>query len=129
MTSDAIHVRDYTVIESAQLEDANDDGTITCPGGEETALIEFEPAGTGSRALLHAIGATDASGLEYRLRFGGNDISFTAQSPLGGVNDPFSFTDELGKPLTAGSATLFFTAINNTENDIDLVARAHVEVR
>lgn len=127
--TDAIHVRNYTLVESSGMEYANDDGTITVDPGEELALAEYEPASDTKRALLHAYGATDAQDVVYRLRYGGTDISFTSESPLGGINDPFSFTEQLGAPLSAGSKTLTITALNDKTDAIDLVARMHIETR
>jgi hypothetical protein len=129
MPEDAIHLREYTVVETSEFQDANPDGTITCPPGEETILAEYEPATDQSRVLLHAMGASDNTDVRYRLRYGSTEISFTAESPLGGINSPFSFTDSLGKPLTAGNGTVALTTLNDGGAAVDLAARLHLEVR
>lgn len=128
MVDDAIFLQDMVVVESSDFPEANDDGTITVPANEERGLIEYEPATGESRSQVHAIGATDAQGVQYRMRYGGEEISFTTESPLGQINEPFSFTEAFGKPLTAGAGTVQYTAVNSNDQPIDLVGRMFVEV-
>lgn len=129
MSGEPIHVRSFTVVESSNMEWANDDGTVTCPSGEETTLVEYEPPSDANEVRIHALGAADATDMKYRLRYGGNEISFTAESPLGGINAPFSFTDDLGAPLSAGGSSIMFNAVNEGAEDRDLAGRFYLEVR
>lgn len=122
-----IDLRNYKVVESSDLETANPDGTVTCPAGEETVIMEHEPTTDDTTTLLHALGASDAPDIRFRLRYATN-ISFTMESPPGGVNDPYSYTNELGAPLTT-TRTLKLTAVNDGGASKDLVSRGHVEVR
>lgn len=127
LPEEALHARDFVLVETSDFPSSNADGSVTVADGEEQSLVEYEPPTGNHKALIHAFGATDAADVQYRLRFGGEEISFTAESSLGGVNDPFSFVDVLGKPLTAGTGTVQFTAINTSGSPIDLVARMFLE--
>lgn len=121
-----IDLQSYKVLESSEYQSANPDGSIDCPDNEETVLLEYEPASDETTTLIHAIGASDAADVKYRLRYAQN-ITFTMESPPGGVNDPFSFTEKLGAPLETDQ-TVQLTAINTSGSTKSLVARAHIEV-
>lgn len=121
-----IDLKDYMVIESSDFQWANADGSITVPAGQEETLVEYEPLNEDNRIFLHALGASNASDVEFRLRYGEN-ISFTTESSIGSINDPFSFTDKLGAPLTS-QATVKYTAINSSDADVNLAGRMHLEV-
>lgn len=115
----------YFVIESEELPHANDDGSITVPDGDEVTLVEYEPVGD-TVVYLHALGAADAQGVEYRL-YDGQDIAHGTESPVGTINNPFSFTQKLGGPLSTDDL-IQYNAVNTSGSDVDLAGRMHVHV-
>lgn len=123
----AIPFRDYLVIETSDLEAANPDGSITVPAGGEQVLCEYEPTGDDNRALLHTLGAADANDIQYRLKYGTN-TSFTTESPVGLITNPYSFTETAGAPLTTTS-TFRYVAVSSRDQDIDLAARMHIQTQ
>lgn len=125
---DALHFRDIVITESSDFSQSNDDGSVTVPANEEMGLVEYEPPSGDNRVLIHGFGATDALDVRYRLRYGGEEISFTTETALGGVTDPFIFREVFGSPATAGSGTVQLTALNDGDQPVDLVARMFVEV-
>lgn len=126
MTDHYIPMRNYTVIESSELDHANPDGSVTVPANDKAQLLDYEPATDADYALLHALGAVDAKGVRYQLKYG-NNTAFTMESPPGVLSEPFSYTEKLGEPLgTNGTFELW--ALNETNSGIDLAARGHVEV-
>lgn len=128
MPDGVVHFRDLVIVESSDFENANNDGTMTVPADEEQTLVEYEPPSGDNRALIHGFGATDALDVEYRLRYGGEEISFTTETSLGSITDPFVFREVFGRPATAGSGTVQLTALNASQNPVELVARMFVEV-
>jgi hypothetical protein len=89
------------VVETSNLDDANADGAITVNDGETATVVEYENFGN-QMAYLVALGAHDVLDTTYKLVVEG-DERFTTESPLGGVNSLFSFTETLGQPLPVGS--------------------------
>lgn len=116
-----------SVIETSGLLWANEDGTVDCPPGEETVLVEFEPQSGTQELCIHAVGAADALNCEYTFRHNLADISFSSESPLGSLVDPYSFTKNLGHPLTTERGTAQYTVVNNGDTERQLAARMIIE--
>lgn len=123
-----IDIENFLVIESTQMETqhANADGSVTVPANDSAILVEYEPVESEIQILLHALGAANANGVRFRLNYG-QDISYTSESPLGSISDMYSFTKELGDPITSEDIVAY-EAINTTGSDIDLAARMALEV-
>lgn len=117
------------VAETANLDNAKPDGTINCPDGELTTLAEYEPQTDNVELLVHAFGAADAKDCVFGINYNFTDVAFSAESPLGGINDLFSFHDALGHPVTTGSGTASLVVENRSGSDLDLAGRLIVEVR
>lgn len=116
------------VRETSDLEMANDDGSISLTPGDETAIVAHEPASDQGCFVL-AVGASDEQNVSYGLRvddnywFGGR-----TESPLGSINDPFSFVDALGAMIPAVSNVEYVAVYDPTASgDIELAARLFVE--
>lgn len=86
----------FVVTESSDLDDANTDGTVTVSPGETEILADYRLRNESlDRAHLLALGATDVANCSYTLEVD-DSPRFSTRSPLGLVNDPYSFTNELG---------------------------------
>lgn len=121
-----IDLANYLVLESSDLGHANSDGAVTVDPGDDVVLCEYEPTSTDASVLLHALGATNLNGIQYQLEYGQN-VSHRSEGPPGGYNDPFSFTQNFGAPLTSDQ-TVTYRAINISDTQKDLVAVMHVEI-
>jgi len=123
-----IEPRDYIVIESDDLDDDehNDDGTVTLQPGETKTLVRYE----GDPFALHAVGATDEAGVQYRLVAGSKrTVGGTTNSPLGLLNDPFSFGDVLGGALGIDKRIEYRATLDaEATAPVNLAGRLHVEV-
>lgn len=109
------------IVETANLPESNDDGAVTVPANSATDLLYWQ--GNRNAPLeLHALGAADALDVEYRL-MEGQDVIYRIQSPLGTVTSMQSFSDIYGGPIQI-SGDLAYQAVNHSDNDIELVARA-----
>lgn len=116
----------YLVLETADLDGANDDGTVTLEPGEEKTLIRYDQDAT---AALLALGANDAQNVIYTTRANGKKaLGGKTHSPLGQVNFPFSFVDQLGAALPIESLEYRAKLMPDAEFDVRLAARAHLEV-
>jgi plastocyanin len=81
------------VVETADLEDANDDGTITVEPGSTETFVQFR----GQPHNVLAGGAVDRADVRYNLEADGSTtVGGTTNSPLGSINEPFSFVATLG---------------------------------
>lgn len=119
----------YIVEESNDLpqEEKNLNGTVTVPAGEMRTLAEYDVA-RGSGIHVHAVGATDAQGLEYALFVDERVIAGTwTQSPLGTVTNPFSFNEYLGGYIAADQAVELKARNTNDGGSVDLAGRIHLE--
>ena len=108
------------LVETSDLQDANDDGSVTIEANTERELLLYE-----NRAdhpfLLHFLGAADALDVQYVLRVG-QEIVFTSESPVGTITNPFVFADYYGGPM-AFARDITYSARNNTGSSIDLAGR------
>lgn len=116
----------YIVLETANLDEAADDGTVTLSPGDEQAIIRYD---LGTPIALTAIGAVDRDNCTYEIRI--NDqktIGGQTNSPLGTLNAPFSFVQKLGAAVPAEKLEYVVTYDPNATGDIKLAGRAHMEV-
>lgn len=118
----------YVLQETDNLDHANPDGTATVSPGEQVRLIDYSARSDGGVALL-ALGATDQSDVEYALRLDNDRIlGGWTNSPLGSVNDPFSFVDAYQAFAPAQSRIEYLARLDaGASSSVDLVARAHIE--
>lgn len=117
------NLSNLVITESAEMPEANSDGTISVPAHGEADLVSWDTRGAGT-IYLHAIGASDHTDLEYVL-YVDEDIAFSTASPLGLITSPYSFTNSLGGPLKAGTR-IRYAAHNTSGSKIDTVARMFV---
>lgn len=121
-----INPTSYRIIETSYLEDATPDGSVTLEPGEEAPIVKYDPRDGGA---LMALGATDEPDVRYALRFDHQHIiGGWTNSPLGLINDPFSFVNEFGVVLPAEQTVEYVARYDSTASgEVDLVGRLHVQ--
>lgn len=114
------------IVETDNLEEANDDGTRTVNPGETVTLARIAP---GFRFALLAAGASDSSNVQYRLVADQDRvIGGTTGSPLGTVNSPLSFVEEYGAAIEINQEVEYRARLDESAgSSVDLVARLHAE--
>lgn len=113
------------VIETSDLDDANDDGTITLSPGEKATLVEYR----GSASATYAVGATDVAGVVYWLEVDGNPVIGPTNGPLGTVPEPFSFIQNYGGAVPSSNRVAYKALYPDDQTgQIDLSSRIHLEV-
>lgn len=120
---DALPATRYLVVETSRMDDANDDGVITVPPGESREVVHWDQEGP---LLLFALGANDRGGAEYRILLDGQQRVATV-SPLGTVNQPFSFANVLGTPIQADSS-ITLEVYNGGDAEAPFAGRMHIGV-
>ena len=85
----------FRITETADLDAAGTDNQITIAPGEEKTVAEYEAQDPRRQMFLLALGATDRGSTDYQL-YVDDDRKLSTRSPLGEVNQPFSFLRELG---------------------------------
>lgn len=117
---------DLLIVETDDMEGANDDGTITIDPGDHATIVGYRP---GWPFGILAVGASDEDDVEYQLRVDSDTpVGGTTNSPLGTVNEPFSFVDELGG-APHGEKRVDYVAYVDSDADapVDLVGRVYLE--
>lgn len=117
---------DYIVLETDDLDSVSSGGTVTLSPGETKTLVEY----TGpSPVSLMAVGATDAADTEYQLYIDNQRVvGGTTNSPLGTLNDPFSFIQMFDGAIPAGTVEYRAHRRSSASGDADLAGRLHLEV-
>jgi len=87
--------KNLVIEETSNLKDANNAGVIEVDPGQTKIIVDHRPKGT---AYIHTTGASDRSDCTFTLRHN-NEIVYEAESPLGTVTQPFSFTEKYGEPV------------------------------
>ncbi|MBZ6496023.1 hypothetical protein [Natrinema longum] len=121
----------YIVSETSNLEDVNDDGSVTLePGDEKTVVSQSLPRSSQQALALLAIGATDETDVQWALQIDDHTVGGGwTNSPLGLVNDPFSFVDEFQAIIPAEHKIEYVARYNPAASgSVDLVGRMHTEV-
>lgn len=115
--------------DTTSLEDANADGSITIEPGKTEKVVSYEPPQRGEFALL-AVGLTDRRDVTYRLKYDGNTtIGGWTQSPLGTVNDLFSFYRVYGAMLPVKNQVTYEAKLSeNASGSVDLAGEIHVQI-
>lgn len=118
--------RNYIVVETADMDGANDDGTVTLQPGDTKVLVSY--AGDPFAAL--ALGANNEQGVEYVLRADSDrTVGGVTQSPLGSIGDPFSFVQAIGAAVSCEKSIEYIARADpNMTDPVDVAARLHVEV-
>jgi hypothetical protein len=114
----------YIITETDDLDAANADGTITLQPGEEKTIVEFDP---GYAFALLAAGASDTNDAVYYLYADGSrPIGGVTNSPLGPINNPFSFQDALGRGVYLDRRVEYRVRLSqNATSAQDLAGRLH----
>jgi len=116
----------YIVLETSNLDEANDDGTVTLSPGDTQALIRYD---LGTPVALQAIGANDRDNVTYEIRINNEKtVGGQTNSPVGTLNNPFSFVGNLGAAIPAEKLEYIASYDPAASGNIDLAARAHMEV-
>jgi hypothetical protein len=115
----------FIITETSDLPESNSDGTVTLsPGEGPVTIAEREARGDAGLAVL-AVGANDEQDVQYGLRIDRSKIVGGAtESPLGVLNDPFSFVDRLNAVVPANQTVEYVAWYDDTASgDVDLAAR------
>lgn len=122
-----VEPQDYIVVESDNLDHANDDGTVSLSPGDQVVIAEWQPE--FPFALL-AAGATDAADVEYTLIADTDQtLGGVTSSPLGTLNDPFSFVDAIGGAPSCEKSIKYVARLDSdASSSVDIAARLHAEV-
>lgn len=116
----------YVALETTNLDEANTNGTVTLQPGDSQALIRWDRE---LEVAIMAIGAVDKDDVQYEIRANHDQtVGGVTQSPLGTINDPFSFVQELGAAVPVQTFEYVATLSQNASSPVDLAARAHMEV-
>jgi len=112
-----------TIAETSDMDAATDSGVIEVPPNSEETILMYRTRG---QFALFAIGATDNQGCEFKLKHG-EDTVYQIESPLGQINDPFSFKDKYGDSLLCDK-DLEYVVQNNSDSTKEFVCRFHLGV-
>lgn len=117
---------DYVVVESDDLDAVDDGGTVTVQPGETKTIVRARSRGQ-TMALL-AVGANDESDVTYELVVDGDEVAGgTTNSPLGLLNEPFSFEDIIGGSIPANSRIEYdVTLAAGASASVEMAGRLHV---
>lgn len=113
----------YLSVETSNLEEVDDSGSITLEPGDSATLVRYtEPC------MLYAIGATDQADVQYELRIDNRAIGGRTNSPIGRINAPFSYVDALGGVLGVEQRVEYVAHYDkDATGTVDLAARLHLE--
>lgn len=120
--------RAYVVRESDDLDGLDPGDPVTLSPGETKTLVDFQSQNEEGFLLL-AIGATDHNNVQYRLRLDDDFVmGGTTNSPLGVINNAFSFEDALGAAVPVDKYAEYEAHYSaNGSGDINLAGRMHVQ--
>lgn len=118
---DGMDHNSFRVVETADLpsDETTDGGAMAVDPGERKAVIRYRTP--QSRVKLHALGMNDELDAEYQLHIDG-EISASTESPLGTINDPFSFGDVYGRAVSAKS-DIEYMVINHGDATLEFAGR------
>ena len=121
--------RNYVVAESSDLDQSNEDGTITLEAGETKTLAEIS-VGRGESINLFSVGASDDQDVRYALVVDDDIVSGSqTESPLGLINDEFSFPKEFDSAMPVDNKVEYVATYSaDATGSVDLAARMHGEV-
>jgi len=117
----------YVIRETDDLDGVSSGGTVTLSPGDTETIVDAR-ARDSAMALL-AVGANDATGVEYRLKVDDSRVvGGTTHAPLGVVNDPFSFVEEFGAVIPVEKYVEYEASYDSSQTgEVDIVGRLHVE--
>ena len=122
-----INPDNYIIRESDHLEYSNEGGSVTVQSGETRTICELY-ASSGLIINLLSVGATDEQNVRYALKMDGNIVGGWTNSPIGLVNNPFSFVDEFGASLVAEESVQVIAKYEpESTGSVDLISRIHAE--
>jgi len=118
----------YVVQETADMEFSDADGTVTLQPGDSLPLVRYDSNADGSVMLL-AVGAVDSQDVRYRVEVDDQrTVGGETNSPLGVLNDPFSFVENLGGAVQANRSVAYWAELDSSADaPVTLAARLHVE--
>lgn len=119
-----IPAKSFVTVETDDLDSTNSDGTVTLSPGDTKTLVEFK-----DQCAVYAVGASDKQDVEYQLEVDRTVVGGRTNSPLGLVNDPFSFVDKLGGAIPVEKRVRYVASYDSAASgDINLAGRMMVEV-
>lgn len=123
----SIKPRDYVVVETADMDGANDDGTVTLEPGDTVRMASFR---SDSAFSVLAVGAYNQQGVEYVLRVDNDrSVGGVTQTPLGDIGAPFSFVEKAGGGVSCKKSIEYIARADaDLADPVDVAARLHLEV-
>lgn len=119
-----IPANSFYSFETDDLDGANANGTVTLSPGDTAVLVEYDGKGA-----LYAVGATDKQDVEYQLEIDNQLTGGRTNSPLGLINNPFSFVQMCGGAVPIEDKARYIASYSaGASGDITLAARMLVEV-
>lgn len=117
----------YMVYESSDMEDSTDAGDVVLEPGDDKAIVSTGNVSPGAFTL--GVGATDIEDVRYYLwvdeefRVGG-----VTESPLGTMNNIFSFPDQFGAVIPATRKIEYRARYpSDAAGTVELTGRLHVQ--
>lgn len=123
--SGSITPRTYNVHESDELDHSNDVGAVVLEPGDEKVIVST--GGRNDTGSVLAIGATNQSDVTYRMVVDGEyNPGGTTNSPLGTVNEPFSFHRMFGSSLPFAEGVEYIAEYDSqASGEVEVVAVMH----
>lgn len=117
----------FIVTETDDMDSVDPGGTVHLEPGDRKVIAEWEAQGRQNIALL-AVGADDAVDVQYELVADYNTtIGSQTNSPLGPVNNPFSFIKNLNGYIPAKRIIQYKASLPaSSTTSADLAARMFV---
>lgn len=120
---------DYLIIETDNLPDSETTaaGEVELQPGETAAVVRYRVPADAVAAVL-SLGATDRADVEYWLEVDDDSlVGGKTNSPLGTVNDPFSFVDDIQGFVPANRVVEYMVRLDeNASSSTTLVGRIHL---
>lgn len=114
----------FVTLETDDLENSDPDGTLTLSPGDTKAVVEYS-----GQCAVYAVGCSDKQDVEYQLEVDGRVVGGRMNSPLGLLNDPFSFVEKLGGAVPVEKRVRYVVNYDSeASGDIALAGRLMVEV-
>lgn len=119
-----IPANSFVTLETDDLDNADPNGTITLSPGDTKAVVEYSGA-----CAVYAVGCSDKQDVEYQLEVDGRVVGGRMNSPLGLLNEPFSFVEKLGGAVPVEKRVRYVVNYDSAASgDISLAGRLMVEV-
>lgn len=120
--------RSYICVETDDLDGVDEGGTVTLEPGDTKRIVSYQTS--GQPFVVLAVGANDEPDVSYKLEADNTrTVGGVTNSPLGLLNDPFSFVKNFGAAIPAEKKIAYVASLDaNAPGPVELAGRLHVEV-